>query len=165
LLARLAGGLPGAEVELVDVRPERAAIASALGVEFRCPDAASSERDLVFHASASAAGLRSALELAARGAKIVELSWYGDQEVSLPLGAAFHAGRLTLSSSQVGSVSPHARARFSFARRLEFALSLLADSAFDVLFSDEGAFEALPAAMSRLSDPATDVLCHRVRYA
>jgi threonine dehydrogenase-like Zn-dependent dehydrogenase len=164
LLARLLARVPGVEVELVDVRAEREAVAWALGVDFRLPEAASPERDLVFHASASEAGLCTALELAGRGATIMELSWYGDQAVALPLGADFHARRLTLASSQVGTMSHNARPRFDYSLRLAFALSLLNDPAFDVLFTEEEAFDALPQSMKRLSDPATDVLCHRVRY-
>ena len=164
LVARLASRLPAVEVELVDVRPERAAVAAALGVQFARPEAASTGRDLVFHASASEGGLRRALELADRGAKIIELSWFGDREVLLPLGAAFHVHRLTLASSQVGTVSPAARRRFDHAERLALALSLLNDPAFDVLFSKEQDFEALPEAMALMADPNADVLCHRVRY-
>jgi threonine dehydrogenase-like Zn-dependent dehydrogenase len=165
LLARLLGRLPGADVELIDVRPERAAIAAELGVAFRSPGNASPGRDLVFHTSGSEAGLRTALELADHGSRVVELSWFGDQPVTLPLGESFHVRRLELRSSQVGSVSPRARRRFDHANRLAFALSLLNDPAFDVLFSEEAGFDELPATLARLSDPDTSVLCHRVRYA
>jgi hypothetical protein len=147
------------------VRPERAAVAAALGVTFRRPEDASPARDLVFHTSASEAGLRLALGLADHGSKIIELSWFGDQPVNLPLGEAFHARRLTISSSQVGSVSREARPRFTHARRLAFALELLQDPAFDVLFTEEAPFEELPATLARLSAPDTGVLCHRVRYS
>lgn len=164
LVARLVGRLPGADVELVDLRPERAEIAAALGVQFRRPEQASPERDLVFHASASAQGLRTALALADHGAKIVELSWFGDQDVALPLGEAFHVRRLTLTSTQVGTISPEARRRFDYARRLDFALELLNDPAFDVLFSDELDFESLPEQMPRIADASSGVLCSRVRY-
>jgi len=164
LVARLVGRIPGVEVELVDVRPGRAGVAAALSVDFRLPADATPARDLVFHASATSAGLQTALEVVDAGTKVVELSWFGDQLVSLPLGAAFHARRLTLASSQVGTISPNARRRFDYSRRLAFALSLLNDPAFDVLFSEEEEFEMLPRSLLRLADPATDVLCHRVRY-
>jgi threonine dehydrogenase-like Zn-dependent dehydrogenase len=164
LLSRLLGRLPGAEVELIDVRPERAAVAAALGVTFRHADAATPERDLVFHTSGSESGLRLALSLAGHGSKIVELSWFGDQAVSLPLGEAFHARRLTISSSQVGSVSREARPRFTHARRLAFALELLQDPAFDVLFTEEAGFDELPTTLARLAKPDSGVLCHRIRY-
>lgn len=164
LLARLLGRLPGAEVELIDVRPERAAIAAELGVAFRAAGEASPGRDLVFHTSGSEAGLRTAIELADQGGRVIELSWFGDQPVSLPLGEAFHVQRLELRSSQVGSISPRARRRFTHASRLAFALSLLNDPAFDVLFDEEASFDELPATLSRLSGGAASVLCHRVRY-
>src|SRR4051812_49109138 len=75
-VAYLAGRLPGADVELVDLDPARAAVAARLGVRFAGPDAACGERDLVVHASASPAGLRRALELAGLEATVLELSWY-----------------------------------------------------------------------------------------
>src|SRR5207244_5620051 len=105
LAAWLAGRVPGTTVELVDLNPRRAAVARALGVQFAGPEAAAADRDLVIHASGSPAGLELALRIAAFEATIVELSWYGDRSVSIPLGQAFHARRLTLKSSQVGTVA------------------------------------------------------------
>ena len=89
----------------------------------------------MFHASASSAGL--ALSLAAAGpeATIVELSWYGEGQVAAPLGGAFHANRLRLISSQVGQVAPSRRPRWSYARRLDKALELLADPRLDALIT------------------------------
>lgn len=162
LVAFLAARLPGTQVELVDVLPARAVTAAALGVSFAPPDRASTERDVVFHASGRADGARTALSLAATDATIVELSWYGDAEVSLPLGADFHARRLTLRSSQVGTVSPEARRRFSHRTRLELALSLLADARLDCLIDGETPFDALPAALAELA--LHGGLCRRVRY-
>src|SRR5690606_32046207 len=56
-VAALLARFPGVRVELVDVDPRRAAVAEALGVAFALPAEASAERDLVVHASATAAGL------------------------------------------------------------------------------------------------------------
>ena len=91
LVAWLAGRIPGCDVELVDVNPKRAAVAGALGVRFVEPEAVAGGADVVMHASGSAAGLALALRIAAFEATIVEMSWYGDQAVPLPLGQAFHA--------------------------------------------------------------------------
>jgi len=66
LAARLAARLPGAEVTVVDIAPARAEFARALGAGFATPDAAPGDCDLVFHASATAAGLATALWLAGR---------------------------------------------------------------------------------------------------
>jgi NADPH:quinone reductase-like Zn-dependent oxidoreductase len=165
LTAYLAGRIPGVEVELVDVKPERARVAAALGVRFVLPGAASRARDLVLHASGTPLGLRTALDLAAPETTIVELSWYGDAEVSLPLGQAFHVGRLTVRSSQVGTVSPRARSRFSHRARLAMALSLCSDPALDALIEGESAFADLPAVMAELSASGGGPLCRRLRYS
>lgn len=154
----------GVDVELVDVTAARARIAAGFGAAFATPEAARGERDLVLHTSASEAGLRRALELAAPGATVLELSWFGDNEPRLPLGAAFHQRRLVLRSSQVGTVSPRARARFDFRARLALALKLCADPALGSLFEPEIPFENLPALMPRLCAPGASVLCQRLVY-
>jgi threonine dehydrogenase-like Zn-dependent dehydrogenase len=164
LVAWLAARVPGCEVELVDINPQRAAIARALGVRFAAPDAASSNSDLAIHASGSAAGLELALRVAGFEATIVEMSWYGDQIVPVGLGAAFHAQRLTLKSSQVGSVPPARRARWDARRRMQLALSLLQHAELDALITDETDFESLPEVMADLAAGRVDAVCHRVRY-
>ena len=164
LAAWLASRIPGCEVELVDINPRRAAIASALGVPFATPATAARDADLVIHASGAPAGLELALEVAGVEATIVELSWFGDQAVPLPLGGAFHARRLTIASSQVGRVAATQRSRWDTPRRMQLALRLLADPALDVLISGESAFETLPAVMAQLAESPGDALCHRIRY-
>jgi len=164
LCAYLARTIAASDVELVDVRPERDATARALGVRFATPGAASGERDLVFHASGSEDGLRTALTLAATEASIVELSWFGDRGVSLGLGQDFHVKRLTLRSSQVGRLSPHARARQSQRSRLELALAICRDATLDALIDAESAFSALPRTMPKVLSGDSGTLCHRIRY-
>ncbi|KXS37313.1 MAG: putative dehydrogenase [Halomonadaceae bacterium T82-2] len=164
LVAHLCTGLPGTQVELIDIDPERAALARALGVSFRTPDAASGDADLVFHVSGAPRGLEHGLTLAGFEATLVEMSWYGRQRVSLPLGEAFHARRLRLISSQVGAVAPARRARWSHRRRLGLALELLADPRLDALIEAESPFADLPELMPRLA-AARGALCHRLRYA
>jgi len=164
LVAWLAGRIPGCEVELIDVNPRREAIARTLGVRFRRPETATDGADLVLHASGSPQGLQLALKIAAFEATIVELSWYGTQQVPLALGEAFHVRRLTLKSSQDGTVAPMQRPRWDTGRRMRLALSLLDDRALDALVTVESAFEELPEVMARL-DAAGETLCHRVRFS
>ncbi|HEX8305038.1 MAG TPA: zinc-binding alcohol dehydrogenase [Jatrophihabitans sp.] len=163
-VARLAGRFPGVDVELVDLDPSRAATAGALGVRFAQPADAAADRDLVVHTSASAAGLRRSLELLAPEGTVLELSWYGDRAVDLPLGAAFHSGRLSIRGSQVGMVSPARRGRRSPADRLALALRLLADPAFDALVTGESRFDELPDVMSRLAAGTLPAICHVISY-
>ena len=164
LCAYLLARHPGVAVELVDLRAERAAIARSLGVGFARPEDARLESDLVVHASGSEAGLCTSLQLAATDATVLELSWFGDAAVSLPLGAAFHVQRLCLRSSQVGRVSPRARARFDHRTRLALALELCKDPVLDCLIDAESRFENLPESMPTLTLPGNGSLCHRLRY-
>jgi NADPH:quinone reductase-like Zn-dependent oxidoreductase len=162
-VAALLARLPGVRVQLVDVDAGRAAVAEALGVPFALPPDAAGGCDLVVHASASAAGLRRSLELLAPEGTVIELSWYGDREVGLALGGAFHSGRLTIRSSQVGTVSP-ARPRRTFADRLALALDLLRDPAFDALITGESPFEQLPDVLARTVAGELPGLCHLITY-
>ena len=80
------------------------------------------------------------------------------------LGEGFHARRLTLTSSQVGSVPSTQRARWDTARRMQLALSMLTDPALDALITGESEFDALPEVMAKLATDSGDTLCHRIRY-
>jgi threonine dehydrogenase-like Zn-dependent dehydrogenase len=163
-VARLLSGLPAARVQLVDADPARERVAAALGVAFRTPEAAADDCDLVLHVSANPAGLTRALQLVGDEGTVIELSWYGDRTVALPLGEDFHARRLTIRSSQVGAVSPARRARRSHADRMAVALELLADPAFDALVTGESPFAELPEVMPRLASGELPALCHRIVY-
>ncbi|MFF3458276.1 zinc-binding alcohol dehydrogenase [Streptomyces sp. NPDC002730] len=155
---------PAVRVQLVDADPQRAGIARALGVDFALPEEAAGDCDLVVHASATEAGLARSLELLAPEGTVLELSWYGDRRISLPLGEAFHSRRLVVRSSQVGTVSPARSSRRTFADRLAIALDLLADPAFDALVTGECAFDELPEVLPRLASGELPGLCHRVLY-
>jgi NADPH:quinone reductase-like Zn-dependent oxidoreductase len=163
-VARLAAGVPGTRVTLLDTDPGRAAVATALGVGFAAPGEDPGPADLVVHASATEAGLRRALELVRPEGTVLDLSWYGDRPVSLPLGEAFHSARLTLRSSQVGAVAPARRGSYRHRDRLALALDLLRDPAFDVLLTGRSAFGELPDVMARIAAGALPGLCHSIDY-
>jgi 2-desacetyl-2-hydroxyethyl bacteriochlorophyllide A dehydrogenase len=163
-VARLLSRFPAMEVTLVDVDPNRAAIARALGVEFAEPDAAPAERDLVFHTSASAEGLQQSLEALAPEGTVIDMSWYGNSAVALSLGGAFHSRRLTIRSSQVGTVSPAGGRARTAADRMALALELLRDAAFDALLTGNDRFAELPDVMSRLATGELAALCHTITY-
>ncbi len=164
LVAWLASRVPGCEVELVDTNPRREQTARALGVAFSEPGSVMHDADMVIHTSGSPRGLELALGLAGFEAMVVDMSWYGDQKVPLPLGEAFHARRLTIRSSQVGHVAASQRPRWDARRRMRLALSMLADPVLDALISGESAFDDLPRVMADLASAPRDTLCHRIRY-
>ncbi len=161
-VAAVLAGFPGTRVQLVDTDPGRAPVAAALGVGFASPADAEADCDLVVHASATSAGLTRSLELLAPEGTVVELSWYGDRQVQVPLGEFFHSRRLTVRSSQVGGITPGRRR--TYAQRMALALDLLRDPAFDALITGHCDFDELPVVMPRLASGELPALCHVVTY-
>jgi threonine dehydrogenase-like Zn-dependent dehydrogenase len=163
-VARLLSRFPAVQVTLVDVDSERAGKAAALGVDFAVPSDAAGDRDLVVHTSATSAGLQTSLDLLGPEGTVIELSWYGDTDVRLSLGGAFHSQRLGLRASQVGTISPARGGSRTTGDRLALALELLRDPAFDVLVTGESPFGELPDVMARLAAGSLPALCHTVTY-
>ena len=163
LVGFLLAKMPATDVTVIDKNKNRAALAKKLQLDFSDPENSPNDCDVVINTSASSAGLSQAIEIAGKQAKIIEASWYGTEEVSLPLGGAFHSRRLSLISSQVGQIPENKIARWDYQRRMSTALRLLDDPLLDVLISGESKFENLDQEYSEiLHNPET--LCHRVRY-
>ncbi len=149
LLASILSRYPELDVEVVDVLPERRALANAMQVPFVMNGRVSAGRDIVFHTSASSAGLQTSLESCRNEGKVVELSWYGDRDVNVPLGGAFHSQRLQLVCSQVGRVSPN-KPGWTYGERMDLALKLLRDDRLDALLADPIPFAKLPGTLPDL---------------
>ena len=164
LVAGLASRIPGVTVAVHDIDGGKAAVAANLGLSLTTNPGEIGFFDVVVHASGDPSGLRTALGLGRFEGLILEMSWFGDRPVTLALGEAFHSRRLTLRSSQVGAVSPSQRGRYSHRQRLELALRLLRDAAFDHLISGESPFELLPQVMADIAAGRLPALCHRIRY-
>ncbi len=165
LTAYLCATHAGADVTLVDINQSRAELAGKLGLKFANPGAAPSDRTLVIHASGSADGLATALSIAAFEATVIELSWYGDAQVAVPLGGPFHSRRLRLISSQVGHVAPSHRAEWTHHRRLTEAVKLLSDARLDALLTAPLAFNELPSRLPEILRTKSDILCQLISYS
>ncbi len=163
-VARLLARFPGVQVTIVDSDGSRKDVADSLGVGFALPADAAVGCDLVIHTSATAAGLQRSLELLRPEGTVVELSWYGDTEIGLSLGGAFHSRRLGIRASQVGTVSPARSGSRTTADRLALALDLLRDPAFDTLITGMSRFDELPEVMARLAAGSLPALCHVISY-
>ncbi|WP_250004078.1 zinc-binding alcohol dehydrogenase [Actinoplanes sp. M2I2] len=159
--AAILARFPGVRLQLVDIDPARAELAARLGAGFATPQEALGGCDLVIHASATSAGLTRSLELVAPEGTVVELSWYGDKQVSVPLGEFFHSRRLTIRGSQVGGIVPGRRR--TYADRLALSLDLLADERFEALITGHSPFAELPEVLSRLA-AGSPALCHVIDY-
>ena len=162
LTAYLLARIPGVVVTVTDIDASRATIAEALGARFTAADAVPPEQELIIHASASEAGLILALARAAFEARIIEASWFGEARPCLPLGEAFHQRRLTLLSTQVGSVAPAMRGRRSYGERMALALRLLCDDRLDALLEPPTPFDELPARYAALLEQPA--LCPVISY-
>jgi len=164
LVGFLCARVPGAEVTLVDVNPARQDLARALGLTFAKPEDAPLDCKLIVHTSGNPQGLATAINIAGDEATILEMSWYGEGSVPVPLGGAFHSRRLKLMSSQVGNVAPSRRATTSHRQRLEQAIALLADARLDTLLTPPVPFQDLPKRLPDILNPKSGVLCQLIAY-
>ncbi len=164
-IARLAAQVPGVEVTLIDIDPAKRALAVELGVGFTHPEDTGSDYDIVIEASGTADGLAVALRIAATDGDVVVASWYGSTPVQIELGADFHSRRLTLRSSQVGAVAQARRGRRTPRQRLELALRLLEDDAFECLLGGISPWTELPSVMAALAEGSLGGLCHTIDWS
>lgn len=163
LIGYLCARIHGVEAWVIDINQTRKTLVENLGCKFQKPLDAPYDADVVFHTSATNSGLACALACAGQEAKVVEVSWFGDNEPNVPLGAGFHPKRLQLISSQVGSIAPINRPRWDYARRMSKALDFLADDTLDALITHEVKFNDLPNEYAALLTNQ-DVLTARVKY-
>ncbi|WJH25111.1 zinc-dependent alcohol dehydrogenase [Pseudarthrobacter defluvii] len=164
MVATLLRSFPLQRLQLVDLDPGRKQLADSLGVEFAQPDDALADCDIVFHCSASQEGLERSLQLVGDEGDVIEMSWYANREVAVPLGEDFHARRLSIRASQVGMVARARRHRRTNADRLDLAVSLLRDPIFDAFLTGSSRFEDLPDVVQNLADGSLQALCHVVEY-
>ena len=81
--------------------------------------------DLIYELSGNPAALRQAIDLAGFDSRIIIGSWYGTKPVNLDLGGKFHRQRIRLISSQVSTLAPNIRGRWTKSRRIALAWQML----------------------------------------
>lgn len=163
-IAALLAEFPLSRLQVVEVDPSRRELCDQLGVPWTTPDDAHDDCDLVVHCSATESGLQTALHLAGTDAEVIEVSWFGDTQPRVPLGAEFHARRLRIRASQVGGISLARRHRRTYAARIQIALDALRNPRFDALLGAGCNFDDLPEFMTKVATGATPGLCQLVRY-
>jgi len=82
--------------------------------------------DLTYELTGNPDALNQAIDLTGFAGRIVIGSWYGQKRARIDLGGKFHRSRIRLISSQVSTLAPAFSARWSKARRLDVAWSMLA---------------------------------------
>ena len=134
LVARLLQQIPGIELIIIEKNAYRASLAKEMGFvlmgkeEMQKADG----MDMVFHTSATEEGLQTAIDLVGFEGKVVELSWYGSQKISLDLGSGFHSERKKIICSQVGHIPGNRQYRWDYHRRKQLVFSLLEDHRWDL---------------------------------
>ncbi|MEQ1653500.1 MAG: dehydrogenase, partial [Hyphomicrobium sp.] len=164
LVAHLAQRIAGSDVTIADIDGGRADLANALGLTFATVDALPKDNRIVFHTTASGAGLENAINASTFEGRIIELSWYGARPATIRLGGAFHSRRLQIISSQVGHIAPAQRATVTHRQRLQTAIALLDDARLDALVSEDIAFEDAPDALPQIFASTTPGPCPILRY-
>jgi len=149
---------------VVDSYPAKVELARRMGFSACAPQELGGLFDVVFQASASAAGLQLALASSGFEGRVVELSWYGTESVSLSLGREFHQRRLKIVSSQVSSLSPRQRARWDAGRRKGLVFRLLEDPRFDEHCRDVVPFAELPEAYPNVVRSPNPGLGYIIKY-
>jgi threonine dehydrogenase-like Zn-dependent dehydrogenase len=81
--------------------------------------------DIAINVSSSESAIRTALENLCFEGRLIEASWYGSREVSIPLGGDFHRKRLTITSSQVSHIKTALSKRWDKERRMKTVIELL----------------------------------------
>ena len=149
-----------------DIDSDKRKIVENLGLLFANPLDIKEDNDfdLIFHTTASERGLQSAVDLASFEAKIIELSWYGDKQVSLSLGGKFHSQRLKIISSQVGTIAPSHREKFSYSDRMQEAMRYLQNEKLDCLLEKPIDFASLPDHLPEIFGAGSKTLCQLVAY-
>jgi 2-desacetyl-2-hydroxyethyl bacteriochlorophyllide A dehydrogenase len=148
----------GASVLLVERsearrRAARTLVPSARVEPSATPDGAA---DVVVEATGDPGVLDDAIAWARPEARVIVASFYGKRRAPLDLGDAFHRRRLELRASQVSSIPPRLRERWTHARRWRLVLSLLREPALDALLAPPTPFERA-AELYALLDTASDL--------
>jgi 2-desacetyl-2-hydroxyethyl bacteriochlorophyllide A dehydrogenase len=153
----------GATVVAADPSGERRELAGALGIPAVEPGELrswlpSAGVPLLLELSGSPTALPGALDLLAHEGTALVGSWYGRQEVALPLGGAFHRRRLTIRSSQVSTIPAALSGRWDVGRRRREAVALLGELPLAALATTEFALTDAAAAYRALDRREPGVL-------
>ena len=146
LIATIIRSMPGVKVEVFEMNGSRQQLHVSHGIPIKSLD----EYDVVFNATSNESALREALILTRQEGRVIELSWYGNRDTTVQLGAEFHYGRKRIISSQVSQIPFSKLPMWSYRKRKQLVFDLLADLDFTHLLTDEIDFRDTPKFYDRL---------------
>jgi threonine dehydrogenase-like Zn-dependent dehydrogenase len=146
LLAGLLKSYPHIRLQIIEKDEERLQKAQLMGLQASGDGHGLESRfDVAFNCSGSAGGLQLCINKTGFEGRVVELSWYGKQQVSLHLGHAFHSKRKKIISSQVSSIPAFKRNRWDYRRRKQLVFDMLKDPYYGEIITNEVSFEQAPS--------------------
>ncbi len=164
LIAQLASFHPGIQVDICEVDYQQSLLAQKLGFSIINKEEISNDYDLAFHTSGNGEGLQTALDSLGFEGRVIELSWYGTQSLSIQLGTSFHSMRKKIICSQVSHVATSQRARWNYKRRKDLVFSLLKNPVFDSFITDQSFFSDLPQVFEEKLENLSARLAYLVSY-
>ncbi|UIP00463.1 oxidoreductase [Halobaculum sp. CBA1158] len=114
--------------------------------------------DLTYELSGNPAALDDAIDATGYGGRVVVGSWYGSRPAELSLDGRFHRSRIELRSSQVSTLAPERRGRWTTDRRLTTAWRRLRDIDTDRLRTHRLPVEDAPEAYDLLDREPNEAL-------
>lgn len=156
--------IPGIEISVLEKNAERRQWAESQG--FVSLDNESSKPfDFACNTTGNPAALQNCIEAVGFEGKIMELSWYGDKDVSLNLGGSFHHQRKQIISSQVSNLPSGRKGRWDFKRRKKLVFDLLQNPVYDQLMTKIYPFEQIPALFDKIrKEPAGLPMINIISY-
>lgn len=141
LTTALCSQFPVADIATADLYEQRRAVSEAFGADVSLDpstvDIAARVRDrseesgvsdgadVTYELSGEPDALNTAIEATGESGRVLIGSWYGTKPVEVTLDGRFHRSRIRLLSTQVSSIDPRRRGRWTHERRLETAKSWL----------------------------------------
>lgn len=164
---RLLAGYPLDSLVVVEPVAARRELARSFGADRAIPpdelslfgpDGSHPPADLVYELSGQPSVLDDALDVVGFDGRIVVGSWYGSKQSRLDLGGSFHRDRIDITSSQVSTIAPELRGRWSKERRTQTTLDSLRRLDHEALITDTIPFERAGDAYARLDEAGGDTV-------
>jgi threonine dehydrogenase-like Zn-dependent dehydrogenase len=165
LIARIASGIEGSRVEVIDPNKARQEYARQFGFRIlEDPDDAIEPFDIAFHSSATQEGLQTAIDIVGMEGRIIEMSWYGNRSVTLDLGGDFHLLRKKIISSQVSTIPVRMQGQWDYRRRKQAVFELLKDPAYNQHITHEVSLEEAAELFNAWRKASPEGLGYCIRY-
>lgn len=159
LTVQLLAQHPVASLHAVDPVEARRSVSAELGAQTFSSAAELTETlqetlpdrsDLTYELTGTPSVLNDAIQATGYSGRVVVGSWYGTKSAPLNLGGHFHRSRLNIISSQVSTIDPSLRGRWTKDRRMSTVLDLLSELAPSRLITEQFPVEQAPEVYTRL---------------